>query len=127
MDNALQVGKKLVELCKQGKNLEAIETLYASNIVSIEPHGDEKMPARMEGIDAIKGKNKWFFDNHTIHGGDAKGPWANGDRFTVYFAHDVTAKTGPMAGKRIRMEETGLYTVKNGKVVQEEYFYDIGG
>ena len=32
----LEVGKKLVELCKQGKNQEAMDTLYAPDIVSVE-------------------------------------------------------------------------------------------
>jgi ketosteroid isomerase-like protein len=30
-----------------------------------------------------------------------------------------------MANKRMRLEETGLYTVRDGKVVQEEFFYDM--
>jgi ketosteroid isomerase-like protein len=81
----------------------------------------------MEGIEAIKKKNQWWYDTHTVHGGEAKGPWPHGDRFIVHFKHDVTAKEGPMAGKRMQMEETALYTVKNGKVVQEEFFYDMGG
>lgn len=123
MSDALEIGKKLVELCNQGKNLEAIETLYGPDIVSIEVRGDEKMPARMEGLAAIKGKNQWWLENHTIHGGQAKGPWPHGDRFIVYFNHEVTAKAGPMAGKRMTLEEAGLYTVKNGKIVQEEFFY----
>jgi ketosteroid isomerase-like protein len=32
-----------------------------------------------------------------------------------------------MAGKRFTMEETALYTVKGGKIVQEEFFYSMGG
>ena len=50
--DTLNVGKKLVELCKKGKNLEAVNTLYAPNVVSVETHSMPNMPARMEGIDA---------------------------------------------------------------------------
>ena len=39
---------------------------------------------------------------------------------------DVTAKSGPMAGKRFRMFEGALYTVKDGKVVHEAFLYDMG-
>ena len=127
MDSALQVGKKLVELCKKGKNVEAVDKLYAPNVVSIETHAMPNMPARMEGIDAIRKKNQWWFDNHEIHGFDCKGPWPHGERFIVLHKIDVTAKAGPMAGKRMQAEEAGLYTVKNGKIVQEEFFYDMGG
>ena len=36
MSSTLEVGKKLVDLCKQGKFKDAIEQLYAPNIVSVE-------------------------------------------------------------------------------------------
>ena len=125
--DTMQVAKKLVDLCKAGKNLDAVNTLYAPNVVSLEPQGDETMPARMEGIDAIRKKNQWWFDNHEIHSTDSQGPWPHGDKFIVLHKIDVTAKAGPMAGKRMQAQECGLYTVKNGKITQEEFFYDMGG
>jgi hypothetical protein len=85
-----------------------------------------EFPQHMKGIEAVRKKNQWWFDNHTIHGGDAMGPWPHGDRFIVLFKIDVTAKTGPMAGKRMQAEEAGLYTVKDGKIVREEFFYHMG-
>jgi hypothetical protein len=127
MDTTLQVGKKLVELCRQGKHLEAIDSLYDKNIASIEAISDGKMPQRLDGFDAVRGKSVWWLENHTVHGGEVKGPFPHGDRFIVYFLYDVTPKIGPMANKRMKMEEGALYTVKNGKVVQEEFFYDMGG
>ena len=123
-----QVAKKLVELCKQGKFEEAMEATYAPNIVSIEPHpGGGEMPQKMEGIAAVRKKSQWWNENHEIHGVKVDGPWPAEDRFIVRFVIDVTAKTGPMKGKRMTMDETGLYTVKDGKVVREEFFYDMGG
>ena len=80
----------------------------------------------MKGIDAVRKKNQWWLDNHTIHGGDAMGPWPHGDRFIVHFKFDVTAKTGPMAGQRMQMDEAALYTVRGGKIVKEEFFYHMG-
>lgn len=125
-NSTLDVAKRLVELCKAGKNLEAINTLYSPDVVSIETHGSEQMPARMQGIDAIRGKNQWWFENHEVHGGSVSGPWPHGDRFIVTMKYDVTAKAGPMAGKRMQFEEAGLYTVRDGKIVQEEFFYHMG-
>jgi hypothetical protein len=125
MSEALAVGKKLVELCRQGKNMEAIDTLYSPNIVSIEAGAGPNMPARMDGLEAIKGKAAWWEQNHEVHQAEADGPFPNGDRFAVRFKYDVTAKAGPMAGKRFIMDEVGLYTVKDGKVAQEEFFYSL--
>lgn len=126
MNDTLTVAKKLVELCREGKNIEAVEMLYSPQIVSIEATGDESMPARMEGVEAIKGKNDWWLKNHEVHHAEVEGPWPNGDRFIVRFKFDVTAKAGPMAGKRMTLDESGLYTVKDGKITEEEFFYSMG-
>lgn len=121
----LSVGKRLVQLCNELKNLEAVNTLYADNIVSIEPMGNEQMPPRMEGIDAIRKKNEWFFSTHEIHSSTADGPWPNGNQFIVHFRIDVTATEGPMKGQRMNLQEAGLYTIENGKVVREQFFCDL--
>jgi ketosteroid isomerase-like protein len=125
MSDTLTVGKKLVELCKQGKIKEALDTLYSDKIVSVEAASGPEMPARMEGIDAIRGKSTWWEENHEVHKAEAEGPFPHGDRFIVRFKYDVTAKAGPMAGKRFTLDEAALYTVKDGKVTQEEFFYTM--
>ena len=127
MPTTMEVGKKLVELCRAHKELEAMDTLYSPDIVAIEAGAAPGMDPRMQGIAAIKGKAAWWFENHEIHSGKTEGPWPNGDRFIVRFSYDVTPKAGPMAGKRFMMEEAALYTVKDGKIVQEEFFYSMEG
>jgi ketosteroid isomerase-like protein len=121
-----KVGKKLVDLCKAGKNIDAINTLYSPDIVSIEAMGSKEMPAQMKGIDAIRGKNQWWVENNEVHSAEVRGPFPNEDRFAVHFHYDTTPKSGPMKGKRTSMDEVGVYTVKNGKIVREEFFYDVG-
>ena len=117
------VGSKLVELCKQGKNMDAVDALYDPSIVSVEPNDSPGGPAVMKGIEAIRGKNKWFFENHQIHSSDVKGPFENGERFAVEYRFDITPTSGPQKGKRTSMQEVAIYTVKNGKVAREEFFY----
>ncbi len=127
MSSTMEVGKKLVELCKQDKSMEVLNTLYDKNIVSIEAGGPPGESPEKKGIEAIRGKHEWWNANHTVHSGTVAGPWPHGDRFIVTFKYDITAKTGPMAGKRFTMEEAALYTVKDGKIVKEEFFYSMGG
>ena len=126
MSATYEVGRKLVDLCNSGKAREAIETLYGDNIISIEAMSSPQMPARTEGLAAVIGKTEWWENNHEVHSGIAEGPWPHGDKFIVRFKYEVTAKAGPMAGKRMKLDEAGLYTVKDGKVVQEEFFYHMG-
>ncbi|HEY8711481.1 MAG TPA: nuclear transport factor 2 family protein [Thermoanaerobaculia bacterium] len=121
-----QVGKKLVDLCRTGKNVEAINTLYSPDIVSVEARGDAQMPALMRGIDAIRKKNQWWYENHEVHSSEVRGPFPNEDRFAAQFHYEITPKSGPMKGKRMTMDEVAVYTVKDGKIVREEFFYDMG-
>lgn len=118
-----EVGDQLVSLCRDGKNLEAIEKLYSSDIVSVEPMEMPNMPAEQQGIEAIRGKNEWWYGHNEVHSGNADGPFVNGDRFTVKFEFDVTAKDGERAGQRNTFREIALYTVKDGKIVREEFYY----
>lgn len=126
MSETLEVGKKLVELCRQGKHLECLDTLYSPEIVSIEAGALPGGSARSDGIEAVKGKAAWWEANHEVHKAEAEGPYPHGDRFIVHFKYDVTAKAGPMAGKRFAMDEAALYTVKDGKIAHEEFFYSMG-
>ena len=121
------IGKQLAALCNQGKNLDAVNTLYSNDIVSVEAldMGNPDMPQTMTGIDAIRGKNQWWIDNHEVHSSTTTGPFPHGDRFILIFDYDVTPKIGPMAGKRMQMQEAVLYTVSKGKIVKEEFFYEM--
>jgi hypothetical protein len=114
-----------VSLCNDGKEEQAVEQLYDPGIVSIEGQGTDEMPARMEGIEAIRQKAQWWFDNHEIHSSTATGPFCGhrDDQFVVQFDMDVTPKA---SGERVQMREVGLYTIAGGKIVQEEFLYLMG-
>ena len=120
---AFEVGKKLVELCKQGKTQEAMDALYAPDIVSVEATAMPGLPAEVRGRDAVAAKGKWWYDNHTVHSASCDGPWPNGDRFIVRFTYDVTNKP---SSQRFTMDEAALFTVKDGKIVREEFFSVTG-
>jgi hypothetical protein len=124
--STMEVGKKLVELCAAGKYLEAIDTLYGPNILSLEAMAMPGMAPRIEGLAAVRQKSEKFVRTHQIHSNVVNGPWPHGDRFIVYMKLDTTPSEGPMAGKRMQVEEACLYTVKDGKIVQEEFFYSMG-
>jgi ketosteroid isomerase-like protein len=115
------VANELVTLCRQGKNLEAISALYSPDIVSIEPVGNEQMPATMKGIDAIRGKNEWWIANNEVHDASLAGPFVGEHQFATHATYDVTFKP---SGQRVQMAEMALYTVKDGKIVEEQFFYN---
>ena len=118
----LEVGKSLVALCSEGQFESAIDQHYSENIVSIEGMAYPGMEQRMEGIEAIKGKNQWWIENHEVHSMDAEGPFVSEDskQFMVRFSMDVTNKH---TGDRRQGQEVALYTVADGKVVKEEFYF----
>ena len=87
-----EIGKEVATLCRQGKNQEAIDRFYSSIIGSVEACAMPGMDQTQRGIQAIKGKNQWWADNHEIQGGTVEGPFPNGDRFILRFKYDVTPK-----------------------------------
>jgi SnoaL-like domain len=125
MSEAQRIGTRLVELCNSGASEQAVDELYSDRIVSIEGQGSDEMPARMEGFAAIRKKGEWWFANHEVHAMKASGPFCGhrDDQFVVQFDIDITPKA---SGQRTRMSEVGIYTVKGGKVAQEEFLYLMG-
>ena len=118
--STLEVGKKLVSLCQQHRDADALDMLFAKDAVSVEAAAMPNAPQEIQGIEAIRAKGKWWTDNHDVHSATAEGPFPNGDRFAVRFSYDITRKA---TNERIKMDEVGLYTVKGDKIVREEFFY----
>ena len=121
--STMDIAKKLVELCRQGKNAEARETLYSPDIVSVEAGAPPGGQREAKGIEAVRAKSAWWADNHEIHSANITGPWPHDDRFIVGFQYEVTNKP---SGQRLKLDEVGLYWVRDGKIVREEYFYSMG-
>ena len=115
-----EVGKKYVALCKEGKNEECLNELFAKDAVSVEAGGPPGMDRTAKGVDAIKAKGKWWTDNHIVHSAEVSGPYPHDNRFAVRFVYDITNKP---SGRRMTMDEVGLFTVENGKITREEFFY----
>ncbi len=116
-----EIAKDLIALWKDGKFTESGEKYWADDVVSVEagapPGGD---PAS-HGKAAARGKGEWWNNAHEIHGVSVEGPWVNGDQFTVRFTMDITVKE---TGARLTMDEIGLYTLKDGKIAEERFFYN---
>jgi ketosteroid isomerase-like protein len=115
------VAQELVALCREGRNLDAVNRLYSPRIVSIESSETPEMPAEMSGIDAIRGKHEWWDANNEVHSAKVHGPFLGEDQFAVHFTWDATFKP---TGQRSTMSEMALYTVKDGKIVREEFYYN---
>jgi len=117
-----EVANKWATYCRMGQFDKAQEELYASNCLSLEMEGAQGFPPRVEGMEAIKEKGKhWEQMLETFHGMEIEGPIVAGDHFTATMKMDITMKGMP---RRID-EEIGMFKVKDGKIVSEQFFYEV--
>ena len=119
---AQEIAKKYVALCKEGQREEVL-ALFSKDAVSVEaaaPPGGERV---VNGLDGIRAKSKWWVENNEVHKAELTGPYPHDDRFAVHFTYDVTNKP---SGQRRTMDEIGLFTVVDGKITREEFFYPTG-
>jgi hypothetical protein len=114
------VADKLVKLCREGKNEEAVDLLYSPDIVSVESMAAPDGSHDVKGVAAVKGKGKWWMDNHEIHSAKVEGPLVAGPYFSVRFTYDITNKP---SGNRMTLDELAMYHVTGGKIDREQFFY----
>jgi hypothetical protein len=116
--NTEQVGQKVVELVRKQAWHEALDTLYDKDIVSVEARTMDGSSPETRGIKGVREKVDWWLENMQVHSFQANGPFVAHDRFVVQFDADVTDKNSKA---RRQLSEVGVYTVKNGKIVREEF------
>lgn len=113
-----ELAQAFTQMCKDGKFEEAGKRFWSDDIVSCEPMEGEM--ARIKGRAGVEKKGEWWYANHDVHKVDVQGPYVHGDQFVVRFTMDMT----PKGGKRMNVDEVGLYTVKDGKIVEERFFFN---
>ncbi|MCG3121664.1 MAG: hypothetical protein GIKADHBN_00032 [Phycisphaerales bacterium] len=121
-----RVATRLVELCRAGKNLDAITELYADNARHVEVMEMPGCERISQGKTSLLEKARRFADTTVVHGATCGDPVVNGDQFICAMTMDCTCSEGPMAGQRMNMSETALYTVKDGKITEGKFFYSCG-
>lgn len=110
-----QMGAELVRLYNAGKFAEVDGKWWSSDIESIEGGGE-----MWRGRAAVEGKCAWWYEHHELLGASAEGPYVGATGFAVKFQIHAREKA---TGKELRMNEVGVYTVKNGKMIREEFMY----
>jgi ketosteroid isomerase-like protein len=117
-----EIADKLVSLCSKGQFDEAMNTLYADDIVSMEAGAPPGMSRESKGLAAVKAKGEWWVANHDVHSVVVEGPLVAGSHIAVTFKMDVTFKP---ESRRMQIEEIAVYKVADGKIVYEEFFYSM--
>jgi len=113
-----EVAKKVVELVRKQAWYEALDALYDNDVVSVEAFSTSGGSPETRGKEGVRGKIDWWVTAMDVHSFSASDPFVAHDRFVVQYDADVTDKSSK---QRRRLSEVGVYTVKNGKIVREEF------
>jgi hypothetical protein len=111
------VAKKVVELVRRQAWYEALD-LYDDNAVSLEAGTMDGTSPETRGKEGVRKKVDWWVENAEVHAFSAHNPFVAHDRFVVQYDVDFTDKNSKA---RRQLSEVGVYTVKNGKIVREEF------
>lgn len=116
-----EIADRLVELWRKGDFESCYTELYAPNAKSIEPEG-APFQKETQGMKAFKEKGeKWQKTIEEFHGSKVSDPIVAGNHFSLTSSLDATFKEG---GRR-KFDEVCVYEVKDGKIVKEQFFYEV--
>ncbi|UAY53463.1 SnoaL-like domain-containing protein [Ferruginibacter albus] len=114
-----EIANRLVVLCKSGDFDKPQKELFAQDAVSIEPHATPAFEKETKGLKAIEEKGKKWHDMvKELHSIDVSDPVVAGNSFACSMHMDVTMQNG----ERMDMNELCVYKVKDGKIIEEEFF-----
>ena len=112
--SAGQIGADLVALFNANK-AQAVEKKWASpDMAVVEGSGHAFTGA------ALHKRNEEWYKTTTLLGGSAEGPYVGATGFSVKFRLHTRDNA---SGKESTMEEIGVYTVRDGRIVREEFMY----
>jgi hypothetical protein len=110
-----QLGGELVKLFNQGKADDWIQKVWSPKVRSIEGDGMTFVSPKK-----VLEKWAWWMARTEVLGCTAEGPYVGATGFAVKYAMHTKDKD---SGKEQRMTEVAVYTVQDGKIVQEEFMY----
>jgi ketosteroid isomerase-like protein len=118
-----EVADKLVAMNREGKEAEVYDELYAPDAVSLEmPNAGMPEFERCDGVEAIKKKVEWWKGAMEVHGMEVSEPLVADGFFAVRYNIDATHKE---SGEKQGGAELGVYQVRDGKIVKEQFFWSM--
>ena len=116
-----QVADRLIGLCRQRQFEQAVRELYAPDVISVEPEGVSDRI--VQGLDQIHAKGEAFNSKvEKVNLSFISDPIVADNFFSCSMLMNINMKGMLMA---IDMNEVCVFTVSDGKVIKEEFFYTL--
>lgn len=117
-----QIADRLVQLCRKGDYDTVYQELFDKDVVSVWPAwSPEATPT--QGLDELIAKGaKWQDMMEEFKWGWTGDPIIAGNHFAVAMGFECIYKWQTTSSKE---EELVVYTIRDAKIIKEEYFYDV--
>lgn len=114
-----EIANRLVELCSKGDFETAQKELFAEDALSVEPHSTPAFEKETKGLKAIEEKaKKWEGMVEKMHAMEVSDAIVASNSFACTMRMHVTMK----GGGEMDMTELCVYKVKDGKIIEEQFF-----
>ncbi len=109
-------------MLRRGEFEAAGERYWADNVVSIDPRDLAiGFPAHAANIAAVRGKARCRTGEGRIDEIGIDGPFITGDQFALFLDMFII---DPASGDARPFTEIAVFTVRNGQIIEERFFYD---
>jgi hypothetical protein len=117
-----EIARDFTEMLRAGQFEEAGNRFWAQDVASIEPAAlPGGIRATVSGIDAARIKCNARFGASQIDEISIDGPFVTGNQFVLFLDLVIV---DPASGARQPFTEIALYTVRDGQIAEERFFYD---
>lgn len=114
-----EIAQKLTVYCRNGEFEKAQDELYDEDVTSIEPEAMGGYDKETSGKKKVREKiSKWLSSVEELHSNKVSEPLFAGNSFAVVMEMDITMK----GKERSTMAELCVYTIKDGRIVAEQFF-----
>jgi SnoaL-like domain len=122
MASITDVARDFTDMLRQGQFVAARERFWAADVKSIEPHDlPGGIKAEVSGIEAARAKTVHWVGTRRIHDLSIDGPFVTGNQFALFLDMMIA---DPPSGADQPFTEIAIFTVRDGRISEERYFYD---
>lgn len=122
MANVHDVARDFTDMLRQGQFVAARERFWAADVRSIEPHDlPDGIAAEVSGIEAARAKTARWLGTRHIHDLSIDGPFVTGNQFALFLDMMIAGRS---SGADQPFTEIAIFTVRDGRISEERFFYD---
>ncbi len=115
------VARDFTAMMRAGHFVAAGERYWADGVISVEPADlPTGIPAHVSGIAAVRDKAHSRFGVSRINDLGIDGPFVTDNQFALFLDMLIT---DPASGAAEPFTEIAIFTVRDGRIIEERFFY----